>query len=142
MPIDEFKDIYAELKKGVDQTNDLFVEQFNKEIQQFVDSKAERGDKFILPLKWITKTIPEDEKKIQQEAEALVVEKENREKAAAVSVKKDKDKKEKDKKQNAKNKQSKNQKKDQNQNVTEKNNNKLVVENKNNPEPPPKIYNP
>jgi hypothetical protein len=134
MPIDEFKDIYAELKKGVDQTNDLFINEFNEEIKEFVNSKAERGDKFILPLKWITKTIPEDEKKIKQEAEERV-EKENEK--VAVSAEKDKKQK-----QKAKSKQSKNQKKDQNQNVTEKNNNKLVVENKNNPEPPPKIYNP
>jgi len=138
MPIDEFKDIYAELKKGVDQTNDLFINEFNKEIEEFVDSKAERGDKFILPLKWITKTIPEDEKKIKQEAEERVQE-ENRKEKAAVSAEKEKDKKQ---KQNAKSKKLEDQKKDQNKNVTEKNNNKLVVENKNNSEPPPKIYNP
>jgi len=137
MPRDELKDIYAELQKGIDQTNDLFVEQFNKEINLFVDKEAKSGEKFILPLKQITKTIPKNEKKRKEElkkkAEAQVEEDSKKEKIA-LAKKREEDKKQ---KQAEKSKKLEERKKEQNKksDVTEKNN-KINVKTGNNSEPP------
>ena len=137
MPRDELKDIYAELQKGIDQTNDLFLEQFNKEINVFVNGEAERGEKFILPLKQITKTIPKDEKKqkeaLKKKAEAKV-EEDNKKEKVALSKKREEDKKQ---KQAEKSKKLEERKKEENKksDVTEKNN-KINVKTANNSKPP------